>query len=107
MYFGADYYPEHWPREIWEKHAVLMREANFTVVRLGDFSWSMLEPEQGKYDFDWLDDANRSSGGKGYFNSPLHTYSRASKMACRQIPEYLYERFLGEGKGIRHKVPLL
>ena len=57
MYFGADYYPEHWPRERWELDAKLMKQANFTVVRLAEFSWIKLEPEKGKYDFSWLDEA--------------------------------------------------
>jgi beta-galactosidase len=57
MYFGADYYPEHWPREWWETHAKLMREANLNVVRLAEFAWAKLEPEEGTYDFTWLDEA--------------------------------------------------
>ena len=32
MYFGADYYPEHWPRERWETDAKLMQEAGFCHV---------------------------------------------------------------------------
>ena len=35
MYFGCDYYPEHWPKERWEEDARLMKEARFNVVRLG------------------------------------------------------------------------
>lgn len=57
MHFGADYYPEHWPGEIWEQHAKLMREANFNVVRLAEFAWAKMEPTEGKYDFSWLDEA--------------------------------------------------
>lgn len=57
MYFGADYYPEHWPREDWEPHAKLMKEAHFNVVRIAEFAWAKMEPEEGKYDFSWLDDA--------------------------------------------------
>ncbi|MGD2155419.1 MAG: beta-galactosidase [Anaerolineales bacterium] len=57
FYFGVDYYPEHWPEERWEEDARLMAEANFNVVRLAEFAWSKLEPEEGKFDFDWLDRA--------------------------------------------------
>ncbi len=57
MYFGAAYYPEHWPREMWENDAVLMRDANINVVRLAEFGWAKIEPEKGRYDFSWLDDA--------------------------------------------------
>jgi beta-galactosidase len=54
FHFGVDYYPEHWPEERWEKDASLMAEANFNVVRLAEFAWSKMEPEEGKYDFEWL-----------------------------------------------------
>jgi len=55
MYIGADYYPEHWPEERWEYDAKLMKDAGFNIVRLAEFSWSILEPEEGRYDFNWLD----------------------------------------------------
>lgn len=55
MYFGVDYYPEHWPQERWEEDARLMAEANFNVVRLAEFAWSKIEPKEGTFDFEWLD----------------------------------------------------
>ena len=57
MYIGADYYPEHWPRERWETDARLMKEAGFNVVRLAEFAWIDMEPREGQYEFGWLDDA--------------------------------------------------
>jgi beta-galactosidase len=57
MYIGVDYYPEHWPRDRWETDAALMEEAGFNVVRLAEFAWVLLEPEEGRFTFDWLDDA--------------------------------------------------
>ena len=40
MYFGADYYHEHWPRERWETDAKLMQEAGFNLIRVAEFSWA-------------------------------------------------------------------
>jgi beta-galactosidase len=57
FYFGADYYPEHWPEARWTEDARLMAEAGFNVVRLAEFAWSRMEPEDGVYDFAWLDRA--------------------------------------------------
>ncbi len=57
MYVGADYYPEHWPRERWDTDARLMQEAGFNVVRLAEFAWVFMEPEEGRFEFGWLDDA--------------------------------------------------
>jgi len=55
MYIGVDYYPEHWPQERWEYDIQLMKEAGFNVVRLAEFSWILLEPREGYFEFDWLD----------------------------------------------------
>ncbi len=57
MRVGVDYYPEHWDEERWPVDARLMREAGISVVRLAEFSWCKLEPQEGKYDFSWLDRA--------------------------------------------------
>lgn len=65
MYIGVDYYPEHWPRERWELDARLMQEAGFNVVRLAEFAWVMMEPEEGRFCFDWLDDALEVLGRHG------------------------------------------
>ncbi|MCU1528038.1 MAG: beta-galactosidase [Frondihabitans sp.] len=56
LWFGGDYNPEQWPREVWDDDIRLMREAEVTVVTLGVFSWALLEPEEGRFDFEWLDD---------------------------------------------------
>ena len=61
FYFGADYYPEQWPEERWPEDAHLMAEAGFNVVRLAEFAWSKLEPGEGQFDFDWLDQGDRDS----------------------------------------------
>jgi beta-galactosidase len=64
MYFGADYYPEHWvypyagtseaPESRWELDAELMAAAGINVVRMGEFSWGLCEPRECQYDFGWL-----------------------------------------------------
>ena len=57
MYIGADYYPEHWDKRRWRTDAKLMREAGFNVVRMAEFAWAFMEPEEGRFEFDWLDEA--------------------------------------------------
>ncbi|MCO7204687.1 beta-galactosidase [Microbacterium sp. CnD16-F] len=56
MRYGADYNPEQWPREVWDDDVRLMREAGVNIVSLGIFSWGLLEPRPGEYDFAWLDE---------------------------------------------------
>lgn len=56
MRFGADYNPEQWPRDVWQEDMRLMREAGVNIVSLGIFSWALLEPRPGEWDFSWLDE---------------------------------------------------
>lgn len=57
IFFGADYYPEHWHESRWETDAVLMEEMGIDVVRMAEFSWHKMEPREGEYHFEWLDKA--------------------------------------------------
>lgn len=65
MYIGADYYPEHWNRERWPVDAGLMKKAGFNVVRLAEFAWVNMEPEEGRYDFELFDEALSVLGANG------------------------------------------
>ncbi|MFE9810480.1 beta-galactosidase [Streptomyces sp. NPDC005548] len=53
--FGGDYNPEQWPEAVWPEDVRLMREAGVTMVSVGIFSWALLEPAPGAYEFGWLD----------------------------------------------------
>ncbi len=53
--YGGDYNPEQWPREVWVEDIALMKEAGINLVSVGIFSWVLLEPREGEYDFEWLD----------------------------------------------------
>ncbi len=55
--YGVDYYPEAWDESQWEKDAAMMQAAGINFVRLGEFAWAKMEPEEGKFDFAWLDRA--------------------------------------------------
>ncbi len=54
---GVCYYPEHWPRSTWADDARRMHQAGIRLVRIGEFAWSRLEPEPGRLELDWLDEA--------------------------------------------------
>lgn len=52
--FGASYYHEYQPSPRLEKDLDLMVEAKFTAIRVGESVWSTWEPEDGRYDLEWL-----------------------------------------------------
>ncbi|MCR6110010.1 beta-galactosidase [Bacillus sp. A301a_S52] len=54
---GADYNPEQWLDypDVFEEDIRLMKKASCNVMSVGIFSWVSLEPEEGVFTFDWLD----------------------------------------------------
>jgi beta-galactosidase len=99
MYFGVDYYPEQWvfpyggtaenPEGAWERDAVLMAKAGINVVRIGEFSWGICEPEEGKHDFLWLRRVMDIMGQHG-INVVLGTPTAAPPIwLARKHPEIL------------------
>ena len=62
---GTCYYPEHWPRAIWEEDAARMAALGLTWVRIGEFAWSRIEPASGDFRWEWLDEAIEVLGAAG------------------------------------------
>src|ERR1700687_5744955 len=74
--YGAAYYHEYMPYERLNKDVALMKEAGITVVRMGESTWSLWEPEDGKFEYAWMDrvvDAMSKAGIKVIMGTP--TYS--------------------------------
>ena len=55
IFVGAAYYPELWAESEQEKDIARMKEAGVNCVRVGEFAWGTMEPEEGKFGFSWLD----------------------------------------------------
>jgi beta-galactosidase len=118
MYFGVDYYPEQWvfpyggtaenPEAAWESDAILMAKAGFNVVRIGEFSWGICEPEEGKYDFLWLRRVMDVMGAHG-IKVVLGTPTAAPPIwLAKKHPEILPldERGLAKHEGTRRAICL-
>ena len=54
---GGDYNPEQWLHmpEILEQDIQYFKEARINTVSVGMFSWARMEPQEGQFDFEWLE----------------------------------------------------
>lgn len=93
--YGAAYYNEYMPGDQdarLEKDVALMKAAGLNVVRMGESTWSLWEPEDGHFEYSWMDhivDAMGKAGIKVILGTP--TYSIPAWMA-HQHPEILADR---------------
>lgn len=53
--FGTAYYPEYMSYDRVETDLQMMSDAGMNVVRIAESTWSTLEPEEGTYDFQYID----------------------------------------------------
>lgn len=53
--YGGDYNPEQWPEDTWDEDIKVFKQADINSASINIFSWALLEPEEGKYDFSKLD----------------------------------------------------
>ncbi|MHC4250069.1 MAG: beta-galactosidase [Planctomycetota bacterium] len=62
---GVAYYPECWPKSEWKLDVRRMAEAGIDRVRLAEFAWSHMEPAEGVFDLDWLEEFVDLAGSHG------------------------------------------
>jgi beta-galactosidase len=55
MRVGVYYYPEAWPAEQWSRDIANMKKMGLEFVHMGEFAWAFMEPQEGRFDFDWLE----------------------------------------------------
>ena len=65
LHFGVAYYDEYMPTSRVEQDIDLMKKAGVTVVRIGESTWSTLEPRDGVFDFTSLDRVADAMGQAG------------------------------------------
>lgn len=56
MSLGIYYYPEHWDKSEWEGDIKNIAEIGFEFIHIAEFSWIDMEPSEGVYIFEWLDE---------------------------------------------------
>lgn len=53
---GTCYYPEHWDKSIWEEDLLRMLSHGIKTIRIAEFSWNKMQPEEGKFDFSFFEE---------------------------------------------------
>jgi len=84
MRLGVCYFPEHWPSEEWERDVAAMADAGLEYVRMAEFSWGVLEPERGTFDFEWLDEAIEAHRRPRHAGGVVHADGDAAEVAGRR-----------------------
>ena len=87
--FGGDYNPEQWPREVWAEDMRLMRGASVSMVSVGIFSWALVEPRDGEYDFGWFDEVMDNLSRNGIAASLATMTASPPPWLTRKHPEIL------------------
>ena len=93
--YGAAYYHEYMPYERLDEDIRLMKRAGLTVVRVGESAWGVFEPQEGNFEFEWMDrilDKMHAAGIKVILGTP--TYSIPAWLAYKH-PEVLAEHAKG------------
>ena len=76
MTMGVCYYPEHWNETLWESDLDRMKKAGISVIRIAEFSWNKVEPEEGRFEFGFFDtflSLCEKKGMKVIFGTPTAT----------------------------------
>ena len=88
---GGDYNPEQWldRPDILEKDLDMLKEAGCNTVTLGVFSWSTLEPEEGVFHFQWLEDIIQKLYESGIYTILATPSAARPKWMADKYPEVL------------------
>ncbi|MDD6095442.1 MAG: beta-galactosidase [Clostridia bacterium] len=65
MWLGVDYYPEQWDISLIDEDMDNILELGCNVIRIGEFSWHLMEKREGEYDFSFFDSVIAKAKKKG------------------------------------------
>lgn len=100
LQLGTCYYPEHWERSLWEEDLKRMSENGIETVRIAEFAWSLIEPREGEFTYEFFDEfleVARKTGMKVIFGTPTAT---PPAWLTEKYPEVLNARL--DGVKFRH-----
>jgi beta-galactosidase len=57
LQIGVTFYPDQWPKDYWNKAFSEIAASGFKIVRFGEMAWNWIEPSDGKFSFEDMDEA--------------------------------------------------
>lgn len=97
---GVCHFPEQEPRDKLAEDAALMAQAGIETVRMGEFAWSVFEPEEGRFDFELFDEAIEVLAAHGIDTILCTPTATPPRWLTHRHPEIL--RVDGDGRPMRH-----
>lgn len=88
---GGDYNPEQWldRPDVLKQDIEYLKKAHINTVSVGIFSWAVLEPEEGKYNFDWLEEIINNLYKEGIYTILATPSGARPKWMADKYPEVL------------------
>ena len=104
IFYGGDYNPDQWPREIWDEDMRLFKLASIDVATLPVFSWAHLQPDETHYDFAWLDEILDLLAKNDIYACLATSTAAHPAWMARRYPDVLRVDFEGRKRkfGFRH-----
>lgn len=105
LLYGFSFYPEHiYEEEAYQKDLKLIFESGANVVRMGEFCWDVLEPQEGVYDFSTIERAVNDLGKMGIQTIICTPTACPPAWMSRNYPEIAYvdNRGVRRDFGARH-----
>ena len=97
--YGAAYYPEYMPYERTDQDIALMKKAGINVVRVGESTWGLWEPQDGRFEYAWMDSVIEKLHAAGIrvilgtptYSIPAWMYKKHPEMVATELGgRYLY-----------------
>jgi beta-galactosidase len=97
--YGVAYYPEYMPYDRLDKDVELMQQAGISVVRVGESSWGLWEPQDGRFEYAWMDRVIKKMQQVGIrvilgtptYSIPAWLYKEHPEIVVRRLSgQYLY-----------------
>ncbi|VGO16404.1 Beta-galactosidase bgaB [Pontiella desulfatans] len=89
IYFGGDYTPEHFPKDVMAEDMLLMKKAGVNIATINVFSWGQLQPDEDTWCFEWLDEIMDTLAANGVVADLGTATASTPAWMAKKYPEIL------------------